>query len=438
MPSTDFPDGGYENFTDPTFSPPAPEMGGRNGTNDPSFPAAATNSGSQSPYDAVSSFYRSALGRDPESASAVNGWLSGMGGNLSQIQQAIYGTPEAQAYSARRTASVPAYTPPTSSGGAGGNVQDFIRQWQQSHNSSEGIGPLAAAVSAQFPGVSRFMYGQTPSNNELSIDGQKFKVLVDGGGWYTGGDDSGGGGFSGGTSSTPFLNSGTNPGGYTDPSSQIFLNQLLQRLSQANTPQDNGVMDLLKSLAMKRVDALNAPPYSAADEQALITRYREPLTQARDAAYAHNREEAGRKGFLPSSGLLRTMDTNVDKGYEAGIAQGANGMAVDAIHQKQANAQQQLQILSSLLATGNQQVDRGNAQADHAVDLAKMFPDFDAARLDQMLRASSDTSGSSALSGLMQLGNLNLNSLITNNRTDQANSEAWGKLLASIFASVGG
>src|SRR4051794_13095692 len=134
--SIEFPDGGYENVTDPppTFptNTPSPDasMGGSYGTNDPAFPAA-NNSGWQTNYDAVSQFYRSALGRDPESSAAVNGWLSGMGGDLGRIQQAIYSTPEAQAYGARRTASVPAYSAPASTpsggGGASGgaSVQDF-------------------------------------------------------------------------------------------------------------------------------------------------------------------------------------------------------------------------------------------------------------------------------------------------------------------------
>lgn len=71
----------------------------------------------------------------------------------------------------------------------------FIRQWQQANPASQGIGPLADAISRQFPGVSRFMYGQTPSNNELSINGQKFKVLgaedsPSTAYWYQGGNDS--------------------------------------------------------------------------------------------------------------------------------------------------------------------------------------------------------------------------------------------------------
>lgn len=73
------------------------------------------------------------------------------------------------------------------------SAEDFIRQWQQGHSASEGIGPLAEAYAAAGHG-SRFMYGNTPSNNELMLNGGKYKVLNEGNGtWYTGGDDSGGG-----------------------------------------------------------------------------------------------------------------------------------------------------------------------------------------------------------------------------------------------------
>ncbi len=85
---------------------------------------------------------------------------------------------------------IPAYVPgvdpgftgggaPAATGGADPKIASFIQQWQAdpAHPASEGIAPLAAAISQQFPGVSRYMYGQTPSDNELNIGGQKYKVL---------------------------------------------------------------------------------------------------------------------------------------------------------------------------------------------------------------------------------------------------------------------
>lgn len=80
--------------------------------------------------------------------------------------------------------------------------QQFIQQWQASHPVGEGMGGLAAAMKAAGYDVSPFMYGSTPSNNELSIGGQKTKVLgaegTPGAYWYQPGmNDSGPGGGGG-------------------------------------------------------------------------------------------------------------------------------------------------------------------------------------------------------------------------------------------------
>jgi len=86
-----------------------------------------------------------------------------------------------------------------------GDPREFIRNWQQTHPASEGIGPLADALKSGGYDVGRYMYGNTPSNNELSLNGSKFKVLgaedsPNTAFWYQGGNDSApqtqfGGGF---------------------------------------------------------------------------------------------------------------------------------------------------------------------------------------------------------------------------------------------------
>lgn len=96
-------------------------------------------------------------------------------------------------------------------------VAAFIQNWQGSHPPTEGIAPLAAAIAQQFPHVSRYMYGQTPSDNELNIGGEKFKVLggekTPGAYWYTPGTDDRGAAaatpglkarYAGGTPLAPF------------------------------------------------------------------------------------------------------------------------------------------------------------------------------------------------------------------------------------------
>lgn len=103
--------------------------------------------------------------------------------------------------------SAPAAAPAASSAPA--DVQAFISQWQADpmHPASEGIGPLSQAIAAKFPNVSRYMYGATPSNNELSIGGQKYKVLGAENGpnayWYTPGtNDSAPAAVAGGAART--------------------------------------------------------------------------------------------------------------------------------------------------------------------------------------------------------------------------------------------
>lgn len=98
--------------------------------------------------------------------------------------------PGAFAPPAYRGSSAPSSAPAAT---ADPKVAAFIQDWQASHPVSEGIGPLATAIAQQFPTVSRHMYGQTPSNNELSIGGQPYKVLGGEGGpgayWYKPGTD---------------------------------------------------------------------------------------------------------------------------------------------------------------------------------------------------------------------------------------------------------
>lgn len=84
--------------------------------------------GAMSLSDAVAQIYRTALGRDA-SAAEITSWIQGTGGNLAQIQQGIYGSPEAQAYGAQRTASA---STSAGTGYTGGALSaDDFRSWFQ-------------------------------------------------------------------------------------------------------------------------------------------------------------------------------------------------------------------------------------------------------------------------------------------------------------------
>lgn len=114
-----------------------------------------------------------------------------------------------------------------SPGGADAKAAAFIADWQKTHPVSEGIAPLAAALQKAGLSSGRFMYGTTPSDNELVVGGQKYKVLggenTPGAYWYTPGtNDAAPGAAIGGGSAR----------GYVAPLSS-FLPQPYQPLTPA-------------------------------------------------------------------------------------------------------------------------------------------------------------------------------------------------------------
>ncbi len=400
------------------------------------------------PYSTVAGFYQTLLGRQPESRDAAMGWWNGTGGNLDAIQAGLAASDDGRAYAALQ---------------AGGGLV------ARNDPAGGGTGPQGGSTAPQAPsGLS----GRTMDDGQIasyvaqwaSMAGADPSLSNDPGYWVRRIKETGGLGSDNlqywqnasvgptaffnnpnretssqatPTSYTPsYAATGGNPGGYTDPSAQLYLQQVLQRLNQVQQPQDNSIYDLLKSLATQQATKLQQAPYTPADDAALITQYRQPLTQARDAAKQQAALDLSRRGFTPTSGVYQDRMRQIDQAYEGGIAQGANQMGVNAVALKNANANQALQILSSLSSANNTQIDRSNVMSDQAVALAKMFPDFDAQRLNQLLTASGDTSSSSALSSLMSLGNLNAGVINTNNLNDQANAAAWGKLIAGLIGAI--
>lgn len=229
---------------------------------------------------------------------------------------------------------------------------------------------------------------------------------------------------------------GANPGGYDDPSSMMYLNQVMERLNQLKQPQDTSIMDLLKSLSMDRIKNLGGAPYTAGEDAAMVTQYRDPLTQARDAAKQQKAEDLSRRGIGPTSGLYNSEMGKIDQGYERGIAQGSNQLAVQAVNEKQRRADQQLQILNSLLGVQNVQTDRTSQRQDQAVSTAMMFPNFDDKRLDMLLRSSGEGAAnpSSILGNLTQLGSLNQTGQNNANQLNADSASSWGQMLAYIMS----
>lgn len=165
---------------------------------------------------------------DPNKPKASDGFLSPppSGWGITEAPQSA----ETAAYTpGKATPGMPTATVGMTGGTPSLSPQDFIKQWQGSHSSQEGIAPLAEAMKqAGYNNVTRYMYGNTPSNNELNLGGEKYKVLGAENGpnpfWYLAGTDEGNGGGGGGGGGNWM---GTTPGQGTD-----LYNILLKRAQQ--------------------------------------------------------------------------------------------------------------------------------------------------------------------------------------------------------------
>jgi hypothetical protein len=229
---------------------------------------------------------------------------------------------------------------------------------------------------------------------------------------------------------------GTNPGGFDDPSSVLYLNEVLSRLAQLKQPRSDPAEGQLAQLIQSLVDASKQQPYTAGNDAALVAHYRDPLTQARDAAVRQNTEQASRRGFLPSSGLLRRLNTDTNSAYIQGIAKGSNDLGVRAVDEQQTRALQAIQALGGLVQNNRTTQDRQDAVANQVLNLASIFPQFDERRLALLLNASADNPGA-AISGLTGVGNLGLNASALNNSNSAASAQAWADFLYRLSQAAG-
>ncbi len=178
------------------------------------------------------------------------------------------GTPVAPAWAGQPAANAPQYggAQGGQQGGGQGDPVAFIRQWQATHPASVNAPQeIIAALQANGFNASPFMYGNTPSGNEINLNGEKFKVIgAENSGnptWYRGENDlPGGGGFSlQGMSNvapfqapgilTPYTNELTNPSQAdleNDPGYQFRLaqgSQAIQRqAAQRGTLKSGGTL----------------------------------------------------------------------------------------------------------------------------------------------------------------------------------------------------
>ena len=99
----------------------------------------------------------------------------------------------------------------------------IIRQWQQTHGASEGLAGLIAELQRNGINASPYMYGSTPSGNEIALNGQQYKVLTGNNqSWW---DPSMGEGESGGGNV------------FSDPATAGWESLLRTMTERLNTPQ---------------------------------------------------------------------------------------------------------------------------------------------------------------------------------------------------------
>jgi hypothetical protein len=313
----------------------------------------------------------------------------------------------------------------TSSGGTANSVSDLVNSWMTGNNPwghqdaqywVDKINAGGGLANADY-WHGRFL--ENPNNNP-----------------HTGEQ------FGGPPTNAPGSYLGPNPGGYDDPSSVLFLNEVMDYLNRLKSQQNqqNPYEALLQLYGLNQVNNLSGAPYTSGQDAALRARYLEPLTQARDQALQMNKERIGARGMLPSSGMLDVLNRGTQQGYEKAVGAAANDTAIQAINEQQRRQMEQLAILTQLLGVSQQSQDRSNALGQSVVNTAQVFPNFDRQRMMDLLAASGEgaSSPSSVLSGLTGLGNLNLNASNSAYGQSQNNAAAWGQILGYLFGHMNG
>lgn len=244
--------------------------------------------------------------------------------------------------------------------------------------------------------------------------------------------------FNDGGGNTTGANTAGNTTQYSDQSTNLLLNAIMQRLTALQQPIQDPYGDLYAKQALDTVSKLNGDPYTQGDNAALIAQYRDPLTQARDAAKQQEAEAMARRGIDPKSGVFMNAMAQIDKQYQQGISSGTNQLAVKAVAQKQANQAEQLQILDSLVTQGRMSRQEATSRANEILSTAAMPLSVDQQRLQMLLQASGEgqANPSSILSNIMQLGQLTNQTNQINNQQGAANASTWAQIISYMLQGL--
>ena len=253
----------------------------------------------------------------------------------------------------------------------GGNAQAIIRQWQQTHGPHEPLDGLIAELQRNGIDAAAFLYGSTPSGNEIKINGQQYKVKTgDNASWWEPSMGEGGGGAG-----NPRALTSSYMAGFNDPSTrymeQYYKAQLgafeAQRAQQeqanaalkARMPEIQAATDRLIQYLTSRATQLQGAPYTGAEAEILRTQALDPIENDRQASKKRALENIGARGLTPESGISQELLNRVDAGYDRSRAGAQNELAYRTINEKRSREQEAQQLLASI-----PQIQRAGASGD--------------------------------------------------------------------------
>lgn len=238
---------------------------------------------------------------------------------------------------------------------------------------------LLNAYTTQGYNAAPYMYGDTPSGNELLINGQKTKFVSGGNfgdpgaSWYEwGSNDQGSGGGGGGTSGGGGAPSGGT--GFADPAYNQLNDLVQKRLAALNQPQSFPQLDAYMSMLQQqqaqarqraqmfadqltgRISELQKPLLSQGDVVQQHALASNNLLAQRDAALKNAKESLYARGFEPTSGLQEGTNRSIAESYvgaQSNIDAQLQQMAIKQDEQRRNQATQLQGLVAQALAGGD-------------------------------------------------------------------------------------
>lgn len=297
-----------------------------------------------------------------------------------------------------------------------------------------GLPPTAQSIAQIFPQFAAMYPGSTFEKGDIKGPWGWADVIgnMDSGNgkwqWYTG-SGTPKNSYTGGVGSQMF----------TDPATKMFQSQILDRLDALMKGVKRPDDDRYRAAALGRVDELTKQaPYTAAEEQALITQMREPLTQARDTRQTLMKEIMGGRNIGPTSGLFMDQVYNTpERDYERALAGGTNDLAVRAVDERQKRKTEAIDILANLVGLGKDERGEDEGRAREVLTTGAILPELSERRLKLLMETMGMGSGDTG--SLMST----LTNLMSNNQQQsnfqagqsQNNAAQWGQILGMLVNS---